>query len=325
MKKISIITPSFNQGCYLEQTIESVLSQNYPALEYIIIDGGSTDNSVDIIKKYEKHLTYWVSEKDNGQSDAINKGLKMATGDIINWINSDDWYNPNTFRQLNHYFEEDAVLVVSGKGNIWKEDKIQLVSPGVDVYETVEKTTGWARIDQPETFFRRSAIEKMGLLNTQLHYIMDREWWIRFLLLFGQQPILKVNDIFTNFRLHEKSKTVSHVTHFNQEALDVYYTIAKQNNLSEADIFEQHFQANYIDTLQFENCKEKEFMQKVIHYFWLQQARVRYAANDYSSSRDFLQHIRPQLLGTPDAKEIDTLNFRTKWVPVWLKKILNKR
>ena len=104
--KITIITPSFNQGNYLEQTIDSVLSQNYSNLEYIIIDGGSADNSVDIIKKYEKHLAYWVSEKDKGQTNAINKGLKIATGDIVNWLNSDDYYEPDALHKVADAFDE---------------------------------------------------------------------------------------------------------------------------------------------------------------------------------------------------------------------------
>src|SRR5690606_10615120 len=96
LPKISIVTPSYNQGQFIEETILSIISQNYPNLEYIIIDGGSTDNTVDIIKKYENHLKYWVSEADKGQADAINKGLQHCTGDIFNWINSDDYLESNS-------------------------------------------------------------------------------------------------------------------------------------------------------------------------------------------------------------------------------------
>ena len=102
--KISIITPSFNQGKFLEETILSVINQDYPDLEYIIIDGGSSDNSVEIIKKYEKYLTYWISEKDSGQSSAINKGLKKISGELVAWINSDDLYCPNVFSKIAEYF-----------------------------------------------------------------------------------------------------------------------------------------------------------------------------------------------------------------------------
>src|SRR5687768_13083798 len=103
--KISIITPSYNQGRFIEETILSVINQNYPNLEYIIIDGGSTDNTVEIIRKYEQHLAYWVSEKDGGQSEAINKGFKKATGDIVCWINSDDFFMPGALSKVADCFE----------------------------------------------------------------------------------------------------------------------------------------------------------------------------------------------------------------------------
>jgi len=110
LPKISIVTPSFNQGQYIEETILSIVNQNYPNLEYIIIDGGSTDNTVEIIKKYEKHLAYWVSEKDKGQSEAINKGFRKATGDIVCWINSDDFFMPGSLLKVGERFAKDNSL-----------------------------------------------------------------------------------------------------------------------------------------------------------------------------------------------------------------------
>lgn len=325
MKKISIITPSFNQGQFLEQTIDAVLSQNYPNLEYMIIDGGSTDNSIEIIKKYEKHLNYWVSEKDNGQSDAINKGLKRATGEIVNWINSDDWYNANTLQKVANYFEDDTVLVVSGRSDVWKLGKFKVCNPGVDMYPNFEKTVGWARIDQPETFFKMSAIQKMGFLNADLHYVMDREWWIRFLLHFGQDKVKKVEDVFVNFRLHEDSKTFNYQKKFDSEAMDVYYTIAKQNNLEEAKIFESEFEVSYINNLHYENIVEKLVLQKIIHYFWLQETRLKYASNEVTTAKKFLKNINKHLLLPNDIAEYNQLKTRITFVPLWLKKIMNKR
>jgi glycosyltransferase involved in cell wall biosynthesis len=325
MKKISIITPSFNQGKYLEQTIDSVLSQNYPDLEYLIIDGGSTDNSVEIIKKHEKYLTYWVSEKDNGQSHAINKGLKMANGEIVNWINSDDWYNPNALQKVADYFNDDNVLVVSGRSDVWKSGKFKVCNPGVDVYPNLEKTVGWARIDQPETFFRMSAVKKMGFLNETLHFVMDREWWIRFLMYFGQENVLKVEDVFVNFRLHEDSKTFNYQTHFDNEGLNVYYTMAKQNKLEEALIFENNFNVEYLESLQYQNIANKELLQKIIHYFWLLNARLKYAEDDLETAKKFIQNIDTDFISTQDVAELNKLKRRISLMPLWLKKILNKR
>jgi glycosyltransferase involved in cell wall biosynthesis len=325
MKKISIITPSYNQGQYLEQTIDGVLSQQYPDLEYIIIDGGSTDNSVEIIKKYEKHLKYWVSEKDKGQSDAINKGMKMASGEIVNWLNSDDWYNPGTLQKIADYFEDEKILVVSGRGDVWKDGELVSRNPGVDLYPFFEKTAGWARIDQPETFFRRSAIQKIGYLNTDLHYVMDREWWIRFLFHFGESNILKVEDTFVNFRLHEGSKSFKYRDLFEQEANNVYYTIAQQNELPEAGPFKKYFPVETIDTLSYRNIAGKDSLRKIIHYFWLLQGSMNYAANNMETARNYFQIIDGSLLRAEDAEEWNKLKTRAAWIPLWLKKLLNKR
>ena len=324
MQKISIITPSFNQGQFLEQTIDSVLSQNYPNLDYIIIDGASTDNSVEIIKKYEKHLHFWTSEKDKGQSNAINKGLKYASGDIINWLNSDDYYEQDSLKKVAHYFEDEKTLVVAGKSNIWKNNKICKQSTGTDIYNSVEKTIGIARIDQPETFFSKKAIDKMGFLNANLHYVMDREWWTRYLLIFGLDSIKKTNDILVNFRIHNDSKTNNFQDAFMQENLNVYFTIAKIYELEEARFFEDNFSVKMIsDFIKIKNT-DKTRLQKSIHYFWFLQASIFYAQNDYSKAKQFLKIINANYLADADKQELQKIKTRIKFLPVFIKKRLNK-
>ena len=134
MLKISIITPSYNQGQYLEETIRSVRDQPYPNLEYIIMDGGSTDNSVEIIKKYESRLAHWESRPDDGQADAINKGFNMATGDILGWLNSDDYYKPGALTEVAEYFDADDLKIVFGECALYHEKSGKVKSSKVFEY-----------------------------------------------------------------------------------------------------------------------------------------------------------------------------------------------
>ncbi len=178
--KISITTPSYNQGQFLEETILSVLNQNYPNLEYIIIDGGSTDNSVNIIKKYEDQLAYWVSEKDQGQTHAINKGFKIATGDIVNWLNSDDLLVPGALQavaegfieypQADFYFGD--FTVINNKGR-------ELFSRKSPPYRFATLFWGRQLSSQPAVFFKRSVFDEIGYLDESLNFCMDTEFWIR--------------------------------------------------------------------------------------------------------------------------------------------------
>ena len=208
LARISIVTPSYNQGKYLEQTICSVLDQGYPNLEYMVIDGGSTDNSVEIIRKYEKHLAWWVSEKDDGQSHAINKGLCKITGDVFNWINSDDYYAPDTFEILAEMFSETGVLAVTGRT---KEDREHgasyIYEPTFIADAELPVNASTPEFNQPSTFYSTRALMKMGQLSTKLHFSMDKEWWIKFLFHFGCSKIRSTRKVLANFRVHVGSKT----------------------------------------------------------------------------------------------------------------------
>lgn len=204
--KISIVTPSFNQGNYIEETIRSVLLQNYPNLEYIIIDGGSTDQTVEIIKKYEGQITYWISEPDSGQSDAINKGLKKCTGLIFNWLNSDDYYEPYALANIAEKFIESGKDIVCAKTKVFTLTNAWYTETpvGSDFYMFSK-----ARIDQPSTFFRFSVFNKYAPLSVDLHLVMDADLWFRYLIENGNKSIVNIDVPIVNFREHENSKTVN--------------------------------------------------------------------------------------------------------------------
>lgn len=204
--KISIITPSYNQAQFLERTIVSVLGQNYPNLEFIIMDGGSTDGSVDIIKKYEDQLTYWVSEKDSGQSNAINKGFQMATGDWVAWQNSDDTFLPDAFKSLvaasKGSPQADLIignmLMIDANDSTIRDMKFVKPSYGALLAEGMILTNQAA-------FWKRSLHEKLGFLNEDLHYAFDYDWFLR--VTKNKIKSIHVNKFWGCLRFHEDTKT----------------------------------------------------------------------------------------------------------------------
>ena len=325
LPKITIITPTYNQGQYIEQTIESVLEQGYPNLEYMIFDGGSEDNTIEIIKKYGKHLSFWVSEPDKGQSDAINKGLQQATGDVVNWLNSDDYYEPNCLQTVAECFLDEQVNVVCGRSNLFKEDgKIVQESAGTDVYpNNLAKTIGWARIDQPETFFRKTAIDKMGLLEPSFHYVMDKEWWIRYLLLFGLDNIREVEGKLVNFRLHEASKTMSQQDLFSIETISIYYNIAQLLGEDKiAAILKEKHQVK--ETLRLNVAtdlliKNKRTLVEALHYQLLYQADYYYSINQRDIAKKLISAIDKNQLQRVDQKHFSKVKFRNQFLPIWFK------
>lgn len=230
--KISIVTPSYNQGKFIEETIRSILLQNYPNLEYIIIDGGSNDETIEVIKKYEKWITYWISEPDNGQSHAINKGLDKCTGTVFNWLNSDDYYNPDALKVVGANFFKTGCDALIGYVKNTDEEGL--------VYRTrvrsLEETIAFANLVQPGAFFDLEIIKRFGGVNEEANFMMDAELWLKFLFTYGIKKVIKINDVLVNFRLHADSKTVSQNTSQNLEKLFLLVETAKKASLPEATI-----------------------------------------------------------------------------------------
>ncbi|MBD2165779.1 glycosyltransferase [Calothrix membranacea FACHB-236] len=221
---ISIIIPSYNQAPWLEACLESILKQNYPNLEVIIIDGGSTDNSVDVIKRYAHHLTYWVSERDRGQSHALNKGFAKASGNWITWLNSDDLLLPGSLISLQqHIIAYPDVQWWIGNG--WfidsqgKNLKIFKSPKGISQPKDLcPWTENW--LPQPGSFFTSQLLEKTGAyLREDLHYAMDLELWLRFLQ-YTKPRIIDYD--MAAYRLHNQSKTVSMMPSVEAEIVKVF-------------------------------------------------------------------------------------------------------
>lgn len=203
---LSIVTPSFNQAPYIEETIKSVLAQDYSGLEYIIVDGGSTDGTVDIIKKYENKISWWVSEKDKGQTDAINKGFARARGDVLAWLNSDDTYEPGALTAAANYLQEHPeVGMVYGDCNFINQHGtvIGKFDAAQTNYRLIRQ--GYVHIPQQTMFFRADLWRQVGPLDPSFYFAMDYDLWTR---IAARAEIKYVPQTWANFRLHTSGKTI---------------------------------------------------------------------------------------------------------------------
>ncbi len=206
LPKISIITPSYNQGEFVEETIRSILLQNYPNLEYIIIDGFSDDNTINIIQKYDRWISYWVSEKDNGQSDAINKGMSRATGDILCWLNSDDYFEPSVLWKIADAFSDcDYNKIVTGDGTFYLQNlNLKLNNHVSNLYE--KHTLDYCfSIIQPSTFIGKTAFNINGIFRVDLTYCFDWEWFLR--AKKNGIPFVKIRIPLSVYRIHSNHKS----------------------------------------------------------------------------------------------------------------------
>jgi len=202
--RISVVTPSFNQGEFLEATLDSVIAQGYPELEYVVVDGGSSDESVAIIKRHEAGLAYWVSEADEGHAHALNKGFARTTGEIMSWINSSDLYYPWTFQTVAEVFSQfPQVEWITGKGSMFDAAgrlRIIVTEPGINVFDVL--AGDYRGIQQESVFWRRSLWERAGgRLDQTLTCAADLELWLRF---FELAPLYRVETLLGGFRVHDE-------------------------------------------------------------------------------------------------------------------------
>ena len=264
--RITIVVPSFNQGNYVGETLESLVQQNYSNLELIVIDGGSSDNSTDVIRKFEKHIKYWVSEQDKGQTHAINKGLQHATGDLFNWINSDDVLEPGTLNHLAEVWNSNPgknlfigkTRFFNAQGTIRNSDSI--------IFSKPEITLGYGQVNQPGMFYNLNAIRKFLPLNEELHMCMDLDLWMKYLVQYGQEQILETNYCLAGFRFHDLSKTMSQKNPFRKERDQLYAKL-------------------------FANKDTPEHIERCRPYYYLWRADELMLEGRYEESKKILQTI----------------------------------
>ncbi len=202
-RRISIVTPSFNQGMYLEETIRSILLQGYPNLEYIVIDGASRDNTRDVIQKYERFLSYWTSEKDRGQADAINKGFRRTTGDWIGWQNSDDFYQPNALSELCTAADDNSISVLYGRVNL-VDQKSEMTGEYPTGPFDLHAMFPWPNMFNQSMFFHRRVLEAGHLIDDRMHHYLDHDYFWR--LIFAGFKFEYAPGIGSSFRIHEFAK-----------------------------------------------------------------------------------------------------------------------
>ncbi len=306
LPKISIVTPSFNQGNFLEESILSVISQNYPNLEYIIIDGGSEDSSVDIIKKYSSHINYWISKKDNGQSEAINKGFKRCTGDIVTWLNSDDCYLEGTFHKVAGHFAKGNFSLLYGKSILFGQGRRERIIGFSGKENVALRCLAYVPFPQPSTFFKRQVLLEQGYLDENLHYGLDHDLFVKMAMNY---EIFGVDDVFSKYRYHEKGKS-NFLTKFAEERIKVFSKVLRtfpgSNQLIQI-LKNIGYYSEGTDYYSVSKHFTLDDLKKAFIYFLEIQMHYYYLALDKKNSKAiaaFLLHYKDQLINRNDARKI---------------------
>ncbi|HEY1111496.1 MAG TPA: glycosyltransferase family 2 protein [Opitutaceae bacterium] len=234
LPRITLVTPSFRQAAFLEETLRSVLLQGYPNLHYIVVDGGSDDGSVDILRKYAPWLDFWVSEPDRGQSHAINKGLARAEGVWFNWLNSDDCLVPGALHAVAAAGTSDGTLLVAGELQLGPALAQPQTIRRVELTADLEHSLTYHCICQPATFLRTALVRELGGVDESLHFTMDLALWLRALSQHGGASVVKIPQPLAFFREHAGAKTARHMARFAEDERRLFRTLAEAASLPPA-------------------------------------------------------------------------------------------
>jgi glycosyltransferase involved in cell wall biosynthesis len=293
--KFTVVTPTFNQGEFIQKTIDSVLSQGYPNLEFIIIDGGSNDNTVEIIKKYERHLAYWVSEPDLGQSDAINKGFAHSTGSILTWLNSDDWYTRgalNCFAEACREHPDCHVWV--GDGDMLDEVGTVFHHPKYAGEITLNSLYQWMSdydFMQPSAAFSRTVWETCGPLDEGEHIALDVDFWLR--IATKGFRFARIDNLLSHSLMHPAAKTTA---------------LREQMYIEAALVIARHGGHNFVKPILVEQIKRHLVCQEKLTWYEKNYAAV--------TSHPLVRMIRPLVKFAAN----DMSSVWAKVLPPWVKK-----